>query len=81
MKNPFIETTVTKIAFATPFSANVGNTRRNLSLLQKELAKKLDVAPSSIVNWECGHSTPNLPKFVELCVALNTTPDKLLGFE
>ena len=77
--NPFIETMVYKASFSTPFAANVANSRKELRYLQRDLAKKMKVSNTTIVNWERGTSTPTLPMFARLCTVLKKTPNELLG--
>lgn len=45
---------------------------------QAALAKKLQVSQPTI--WEWAHTkTPSLERFEQICIALQTTPNELLG--
>ncbi len=41
--------------------------RVNAGLTQQDVANELDVAPSTVRNWESGVTTPKLAHFVRLC--------------
>lgn len=41
--------------------------RVNAGLTQQDVADKLDVALSTVRNWETGVTTPKLAHFVKLC--------------
>ena len=49
------------------------------SLSQVELAKALNVSPSTIGMYEQGRREPDFPTFLALCVVLGTTPNYILG--
>ena len=46
---------------------------------QKELARRLNVTPNSVSNWECGRSRPDVSLLPDLCHALDITPFELMG--
>lgn len=41
--------------------------RVNASLTQKQAAQKMGVDVSTIINWECGRTTPSAEAFNRLC--------------
>lgn len=51
--------------------------RVNAGLTQGEVAEMLDVAKSTIRNWEKGTTLPKLPQFVELCRIYNVSFDNI----
>ena len=53
--------------------------REQKSLSQQELAKKLEVAQSTIAMWEAGQRTPKLGELNRLARILNITVNRLLG--
>lgn len=46
---------------------------------QKELARRLNITPNSVSNWECGRSRPDVSLLPDLCHALDITPFELMG--
>lgn len=52
---------------------------RNLS--QRKLAEKLDKSINTVANWERGLSSPDINTTVDICKALDITPNELLGWE
>lgn len=40
------------------FPQTLKATRQSLKLTQGELARRLDVSPQTISNWECGRNAP-----------------------
>ena len=46
---------------------------------QKELARRLNITPNSVSNWECGRSRPDVSLLPELCRVLEITPFELMG--
>ena len=53
--------------------------RENLGLSQSDIARKLDVTPSTISNWESGKARPRLDKMSQLAELLNVTVSELMG--
>lgn len=49
--------------------------RVNAGLTQQEVANQLDVALSTVRNWENGTTTPKLAYFVKLCQLYNMPMD------
>ena len=48
---------------------------------QKELARRLNITPNSVSNWECGRSRPDVALLPELCRVLEITPFELMGMK
>lgn len=63
------------------FGEGIRARRIELGLSQQEVADLMDGHRTAMVAIEAGRQTLPLPKFVELCRALQTTPNALLGFE
>ena len=53
--------------------------REKLGLSQSDIARKLDVTPSTISNWESGKARPRLDKMSQLADLLNVTVSELMG--
>ena len=51
--------------------------RVNAGLTQQEVANELDVALSTVRNWENGTTMPKLPYFVKLCQLYNMPMDSI----
>lgn len=51
--------------------------RVNAGLSQKEVAERMEVAQSTIRNWENGHTDPKLPQFMMLCQLYNVSCDNI----
>lgn len=51
--------------------------RVNKGLTQADVAKKIDVDPSTICKWEAGRSFPNVFQFQNLCSLYGTTADDI----
>ena len=51
--------------------------RVNAGLSQKEVAERMEVAQSTIRNWENGHTHPKLPQFMMLCQLYNVSCDNI----
>ena len=61
------------------FSKTLREARKALGLTQKALADKLNTTNSSICDWECDRSEPNLETLAKLADLLELTVDELLG--
>ena len=61
------------------FSENLKKIREEKNLSQQELAKKLDVAQSTIAMWEASNRTPKLAELNRLAIVLKITVNRLLG--
>lgn len=51
--------------------------RINAGLLQKEVAKKLNVTPQTILHWENGKRFPKQPMIEKLCELYSVSYDDL----
>lgn len=51
--------------------------RVNAGLSQKEVAEKLEVAQSTLRNWENGSTCPKLPQFMMLCRLYDVSCDNI----
>lgn len=60
-------------------SEKIKNLRRKYRLSQEELAERLQVSRQSISKWECGSSTPEIEKIVQLSKLFQVTTDYLLS--
>ncbi|MBP7056478.1 MAG: response regulator [Candidatus Omnitrophica bacterium] len=61
------------------FGENLKKIRQEKNLSQQELAKKLNVAQSTIGMWESGQRTPKLGEINRLASVLNITINRLLS--
>ena len=50
-------------------------------LKQKELAKLIERAPSTLSNWEKGEASPDGDSIYKLCKVFEVTPNVLFGYE
>ena len=60
-------------------SKNIVKYRELAGLSQKELAKRLDVTPSRISNWEQGANCPTIDILFEVCKILNVSINDIYG--
>ena len=51
--------------------------RVNAGLTQEAVAKELNVAQTTVRNWESGVTEPKLTQFVELCRIYNVSCDSI----
>ena len=58
-------------------SEKIKNLRRKYRLSQEELAERLQVSRQSVSKWECGSSTPEIEKIVQLSnlFQVSSTPE------
>lgn len=61
------------------FAENLKRIRDEKNLSQQELAKKLEVAQSTIAMWEANQRTPKLGELNRLAMVLGITVNRLLG--
>lgn len=54
--------------------------RSQLGMTQDELARETKMSRCSITNIEIGNSDTRIFRLVDLCTALETTPNYLLGY-
>lgn len=55
--------------------------RKGKNLTQKELASVLKTNNSSICDWECGRTQPDLQTLARMAVFFDVSTDYLLGLE
>lgn len=48
---------------------------------QKELAKIMDTTNSSICDWECGRTEPNIQQLIKLADTFSVSVDYIVGKE
>ena len=63
------------------FCERLRELRKTLSLTQKELASILQTNNSSICDWECGRTEPDLETLTKIARFFDVTTDYLLGLE
>ncbi|HIZ55475.1 MAG TPA: helix-turn-helix domain-containing protein [Firmicutes bacterium] len=56
----------------------VASRRRQLKLTQAQLAEKTELTSKYISNIETSHSLPSIESLMQLCAALDVTPNYLL---
>lgn len=61
------------------FAENLKNWRISQGILQKDLAKRLNVSEQTISHWETGYATPNIEQLIALADFFDTTIDELIG--
>lgn len=60
---------------------NIKDFRLLHGLTQKELAKMIDRAPSTLSNWEKGEASPDGESIYRLCEVFQVNPNVLFGYE
>jgi len=55
--------------------------RKESNISQKELAKIIGTTNSSICDWECGRSEPNVDYIIKICKYFEIHSDYLIGLE
>lgn len=60
------------------FAQNIRYIRKANGLTQKEMADKLDKAPTSVASWEQGVRTPNVRDTMQVCRVFGVELDDLL---
>lgn len=63
------------------FQDRLRELRRQMNLTQKKLADVLQTTNSSICDWECGRSEPDLNQLIKLAKIFDVSTDFLLGLE
>ena len=51
--------------------------RQAMNITQKEIAKQMNVAQSTVCRWEGGNAKPPIDKIVKLAEILNVTVEEL----
>ncbi len=52
---------------------------RQLNMTQKEFSEKTGILPSTISEWKKNHTNPSSEKILNICKALDVTPEWLLS--
>ena len=63
------------------FSERLRELRKNKNLSQKALAEILKTNNSSICDWECGRTEPDIETLACMAIFFDVTSDYLLGLE
>ena len=63
------------------FGERLRDLRRGMDLTQKKLADILQTNNSSVCDWECGRSQPDLITLAKIANYFEVTTDYLLGLE
>ena len=63
------------------FRERLRETRKSMNLTQQQLAIALNTNNSSICDWECGRSQPDLETIAKIACYFDITTDYLLGLE
>lgn len=63
------------------FSERLRELRKNKNLSQKALAEILKTNNSSICDWECGRTEPDIETLAYMAMFFDVTTDYLLGLE
>lgn len=61
------------------FSERLKELRKSKNLSQKELAKILHTTNSSVCDWECGRTEPNLDTVLKIAQFFEISTDFLFG--
>lgn len=61
------------------FAENLKHWRISQGLMQKELAKILNISYQTISHWETGHCEPSISQLIALANLFETTIDELVG--
>ena len=63
------------------FGERLRDLRKGMDLTQKNLADILQTNNSSVCDWECGRSQPDLSTLAKIANYFDVTADYLLGLE
>jgi DNA-binding XRE family transcriptional regulator len=63
------------------FNEKLKELRKEIQLLQKQLASDLGVTQVCVAKWETGTREPSLDMLIKLAKYFNVTTDYLLGLE
>lgn len=75
------QTKTIEVEVHSDFAERLVRARSKTKLTQAEIAKKIGKCRITVTQYETGRVLPPLPVFVDLCRALNITPNELLGFK
>ena len=63
------------------FRKRLKELRIEKKLTQKQLADMIGTNNSSVCDWECGRSEPNIEQIIKICKYFEINSDYLLGIE
>lgn len=63
------------------FRKRLKELRLDKKLSQKQLAQLIDTNNSSVCDWECGRTEPNIEMIIKMCVVFGVSSDYLLGIK
>ena len=63
------------------FRKRLKELRHDKKLSQRRLARIIGTTNSSVCDWECGRTEPNIEMIIKLCVVFGVSSDYLLGIE
>ena len=63
------------------FGERVKRSLKELGKTQKEMARALNVQPSTLCEWLNGHNEPPMQAIVDIAVWLDVSTDYLLGIK
>ncbi len=63
------------------FNERLKELRTEEGITQKELARLMDTTNSSICDWECGRTEPNIQQLVKLAEIFSVSVDYIVGKE
>lgn len=64
----------------TEFGARLRELRFLRGMSQAELAKQINILPTTISRYECGEREPNFAILLDIARCLDTDPNHLLGY-
>ena len=65
---------------AEQFGPNLKEARTSRFMSQLQLALKAKVTQGTLARWESSETYPNVQNLIELCEALDMSPDDLLSY-
>lgn len=63
------------------FRKRLKELRHDKKISQIRLARLLGTTNSSVCDWECGRTEPNIEMIIKLCVVFGVSADYILGIE
>ena len=63
------------------FKERLKESRKIKKISQKQLANIIGTNNSSVCDWECGRTEPNIEMILKLAIYFDVTTDYLLGLE
>lgn len=65
-------------ALRQDIAGRLKNRRTQLGITQVEVAHRSGQSTPSVANYEAGRAIPSIPALIQICKALETTPDDIL---